>query len=227
MPQKHAPDTLSWSDRLAGRRDPRSDRFAGRRDPKAPPRRSPIRIDTRLRAQFRDGDPDAVRAAYAAYGRLVYAVAYRILAERGLSEEATQQTFLKAWRSAGSLDPERELGPWLATIAKRVSIDIYRRETRRAARPLEEVPAEGSALNAPSVEEAHDIWEVRRAVSLLPGDEREVVRAQHFEGLTHEQIAARLGIPVGTVKSRSFRAHRRLASELGHLRYREPSCPHA
>lgn len=218
MPHQYAPDTLG-----------RSDRLAGRRDPKALPRRSPVRIDTRLRAQFRDGDPDAVRAAYSAYGRLVYAVAYRILAERGLSEEATQQTFLKAWRSARSLDPQRELGPWLATIAKRVSIDIYRRETRRAARPLEDVPADALALSSTAfaVEDAHDIWEVRRAVSLLPGDEREVVRAQHFEGLTHEQIAARLGIPVGTVKSRSFRAHRRLASELGHLRHREPSCPYA
>lgn len=212
MPNEHATDTLG-----------RSDRFLGRREPTALSRRSPIRTDARLRARFREGDPDAVRAAYAAYGRLVYGVAHRILGERGLSEEATQQTFLKAWRSAGSLDPARELGPWLATIGKRVSIDIYRRETRRAAGSLEDVPADGRELStaAFAVEQAHDIWEVRRAVSLLPGDERVVVRAQHFEGLTHEQIAARLGIPVGTVKSRSFRAHRRLASELGHLRHRD------
>ncbi|MBV9417728.1 MAG: sigma-70 family RNA polymerase sigma factor [Solirubrobacterales bacterium] len=204
----------------------RGNRLAARRDPTPLPRRSPVVIDARLRAQFRDGDPDAVRAAYSAYGRLVFAVAHRILADRGLAEEATQQTFLKAWRSAGSLDPGRELGPWLATIAKRVSIDVYRRETRRAARSLDDVPADGRGLGSTAftVEQAHDIWEVRRAVSLLPGEEREVVRAQHFEGLTHEQIADRLGIPVGTVKSRSFRAHRRLASELGHLRHREPSC---
>ncbi|HTX11261.1 MAG TPA: sigma-70 family RNA polymerase sigma factor [Solirubrobacteraceae bacterium] len=186
----------------------------------------PTAIDARRRARFRDGDPEAVRAVYAAYGRLVYAVAYSVLAERGLAEEATQQTFLKAWRAAASVDPTRELGPWLATIAKRVSLDIYRRETRRPARPLEAVSADDPALITPALaaEDACDIWEVRRAVSLLPDDEREVVRAQHFEGLTHEQIATKLGIPAGTVKSRSYRAHRRLAAALGHLRQPAPVC---
>jgi RNA polymerase sigma factor (sigma-70 family) len=184
----------------------------------------PTAIDARLRMRFRDGDPDAVRAVYAAYGRLVYSVAYSVLAERGLSEEATQQTFLKAWRSATTVDPARELGPWLATIAKRVSLDIYRREMRRSTRPLDLVAADDPALVSPAfaVEDACDVWEVRRAVSLLPDDERDVVRAQHFEGLTHEQIAARLGIPQGTVKSRSYRAHRRLASALSHLRQPQP-----
>lgn len=184
----------------------------------------PTAIDARLRARFRDGDPDAVRAVYAAYGRLVYSVAHSVLGERGLSEEATQQTFLNAWRAAASVDPERELGPWLATIAKRVSLDVYRREMRRAARPLEVVPADDPALVSPAfaVEDACDVWEVRQAVSLLPEDERDVVRAQHFEGLTHEQIATRLGIPMGTVKSRSYRAHRRLASALRHLRQPDP-----
>ncbi len=186
----------------------------------------PTAIDARLRMRFRDGDRDAVRAVYSAYGRLVHAVAYSVLAERGLSEEATQQTFLKAWRSAATVDPARELGPWLATIAKHVSLDIYRRETRRSARPLDLVPADDPALVSPAfaVEDACDVWEVRRAVSLLPEDEQEVVRAQHFEGLTHEQIATRLGIPQGTVKSRSYRAHRRLASALSHLRQPQPMC---
>jgi RNA polymerase sigma-70 factor (ECF subfamily) len=183
-------------------------------------RRRPQALDAHFRARFRDGDPEAVRAAYSTYGRLVYAIAHTVLADRGLCEEATQQTFLNAWRAAANVDPGRELGPWLATIARRVAIDIYRRESVRAVSPLEAVPADDSALVSPavSVEDVYDLWEVRRAVSLLPDDEREVVRAQHFEGLTHEQIAARLGVPVGTVKSRSFRAHRRLASELRHLR---------
>jgi RNA polymerase sigma factor (sigma-70 family) len=208
MPHNDAIGTSSSIDRVAIRPHPRR------------AHRPSLAIDVRLRARFRDGDPDAVRATYLAYGRLVYAVAYRILGERGLSEEATQQTFLKAWRSARSVDPRRELGPWLATIAKRVSIDIYRRESHRAAKSLDAVPADDPALVSPAVavEDTCDVWDIRLAVSQLPSDEREVVRAQHFEGLTHEQIAARLGIPVGTVKSRSFRAHRRLASELGHLR---------
>ena len=96
---------------------------------------------------------------------------------------------------------------------------------------LEEVPADHPALVSPAidVEDAYKLWQVRRAVSLLPDDEREVVRAQHFEGLTHAQIAGRLGIPVGTVKSRSFRAHARLASALADVRashrLREPHPP--
>ena len=173
-----------------------------------------------MRRRFRDGDSDAVRAVYRSYGRLVYAVAYKVLGDRGLAEEATQQAFLKAWRAAGSFDEDRELGPWLAAIARRVAIDVYRREAIRSADPLETVsPGDPALASAPeSAEAVYNIWEVRRAVAELPEDEQEVVRLQHFEGLTHEQIAQQLNLPVGTVKSRSFRAHKRLAAELGHLR---------
>jgi RNA polymerase sigma factor (sigma-70 family) len=171
-------------------------------------------------AQFRDGDPDAVRAVYRSYGRLVYSVAYRILGNRGLAEEATQQAFLKAWRAAGSFDADRELGPWLASIARRTAIDVSRREAVRAADPLDSVPPGDSALIArpESAEAVYDVWAVREAVAGLPPDEREIVRLQHFEGLTHAEIGERLGLPLGTVKSRSFRAHKRLAALLGHLR---------
>ncbi len=213
MPQHRTTGTLRSGDRLTVRHHHRE-----------PGRRPPLAIDTRLSARFRDGKPDAVREAYSAYRGLVCGIAYSILADRGLSEEATQQTFVKAWRAAGSVDQGRDLGPWLATIARRVSIDIYRRERReRATNSLEAVPADHPALVSPPIiaEDMYEVWEVRRAVSLLPCVEREVVRAHHFEGLTHEEIAARLGVPVGTVKSRSFRAHRRLASALGHLRQRE------
>jgi RNA polymerase sigma-70 factor (ECF subfamily) len=173
-----------------------------------------------VKARFRDGDPDAVRVVYRTYGRLVYAVARKVLGDRGLAEEATQQAFIKAWRAAGSLDESRELGPWLATIARRVAIDIYRREAHRPAAPLEAAPPDDPALvsRPESAEAVYDVWEVRGAVAALPTDEQEIVRLQHFEGLTHAQIAERTGLAVGTVKSRSFRAHKRLALELGHLR---------
>jgi RNA polymerase sigma-70 factor (ECF subfamily) len=68
------------------------------------------------------------------------------------------------------------------------------------------------------VDRAYDVWAVREAIDELPPDEREVVRLQHVEELTQSEVAERLGVPVGTVKSRSFRAHRRLAARLGHLR---------
>jgi RNA polymerase sigma factor (sigma-70 family) len=176
-----------------------------------------------VRARFAEGDPEAVRAVYRAHGRLVYSIAHKVLGDRGLSEEATQLTFLKAWRAAASVDAGRELGPWLATIARRVAIDLYRRERLRGGSALESIAPDHPALSsAPvGVETVHEVWEVRRAVDALAEDEREVVRLQHFEGLTHVQIAERLGVAVGTVKSRSFRAHKRLAADLGHLR-REP-----
>ncbi len=170
--------------------------------------------------QFRAGNPDAVRDVYREYGRLVYAVTYKVLGHRMLAEEATQQTFLQAWRAASSFDAGKELGPWLATIARRAAIDVHRRESRRSAQSLEDVAADHPAIVAlpPSAEQAYDVWEVRRAIDELPAEEREVVRLHHVEGLTHAEIATRLGVPMGTVKSRSFRAHRRLAGRLGYLR---------
>ena len=177
-------------------------------------------IDHRVRARFREGDPDAVRAVYRAYGRLVYAIAYKLLADRSLSEEATQQTFLKAWRASMHIDPSRELGPWLSTIARRVAIDLHRREATRSTAPLDAVISGCPELVSmpTTAETVYETWEVRRAVSALPEEDQLVVRLQHFEGLTHAQIADRLGVPVGTVKSRSFRAHKRLATDLRAVR---------
>ena len=126
-------------------------------------------VDRRVRRRFRDGDPDAVRVVYRSYGQLVYAVTYRMLGDRRLAEEATQQTFLKAWRAAASLDEHREMGPWLATIARRVAIDVHRSESRRSADPLESVsPGDPALVSAPqSAEAIYDVWEVRHAVAEL------------------------------------------------------------
>ena len=169
---------------------------------------------------FREGHPDAVRSVYREYGGLVFAVAMRTLGSRDLAEEATQRTFVKAWRASGGFDPVRELGPWLATIARRTAIDIHRREARRPTAPLEESqPSDPTVIELPvGVERSFEVGEVRAAIDELPAEEREVVRLQHLEELTQAEVADRLGVPIGTVKSRSFRAHRRLAAMLGHLR---------
>jgi RNA polymerase sigma factor (sigma-70 family) len=171
--------------------------------------------------RFRSGDPDAVRVVYREFGRLVFAVAYRALGSRELAEDVTQQTFVKAWRSAASFDPSRALGPWLATIARRTAIDVHRQEARRRTETLGEstTETEPSVVSLPpGVERAYDVWAVREAIATLPPEEQDVVRLQHAEELSHAEIAERLAVPVGTVKSRSFRAHRRLAARLGHLR---------
>lgn len=122
-------------------------------------------VDDRVRERFRDGDRDAVRVVYRAYGSLVYGVAFRVLADRDLCEEATQQTFLRAWQAAAGFDARHELGPWLATIARRVAIDLYRREASRATRPLDAVAPDDPALAIPPHADAvPDVWEVRRCL---------------------------------------------------------------
>ncbi len=171
--------------------------------------------DARLMRRFRAGDPDAVRELYERHGRAVFTVALRALGDRSLAEEVVQQTFLQAWRAARTFDVERDPAPWLYAIARRVAVDTYRRERRHREDRTDEV--EIVAL-PPSFEGLWEAWEVRSAVDRLSDEEREVIKATHFLGMTHEQAAATLGVPVGTVKSRSHRAHRRLAALLGHLR---------
>jgi RNA polymerase sigma factor (sigma-70 family) len=170
-------------------------------------------------AGFCEGDPEAVREVYRAYGGLVYAVTHRVLGDRQLAEEATQQTFVQAWRAADKFDSDRPLGPWLATIARRVAIDVHRHEARRSHSRLDDVPeAHPAVVTLPdSADSAYGAWEVRNALAGLPPEERDVVRLQHLEGLTQSEIATQLRIPLGTVKSRSARAYRRLAGKLGHL----------
>jgi RNA polymerase sigma factor (sigma-70 family) len=177
-------------------------------------------LDAAVLDAFRRGDDQAVRAVYRDYGRLVFSVALRTLGRRDLAEEAAQQTFVQAWRAADRLDPGRDPGPWLATIARRAAIDIFRREQRRSSEMLEDVAPDDPAVTTlpPDIDRWHDRWQVRQAIDGLVPDEREVVHLQHIEGLTHAEIADRLGVPIGTVKSRSHRAHRRLADSLAHLR---------
>jgi RNA polymerase sigma-70 factor (ECF subfamily) len=177
-------------------------------------------VDTELLAAFRRGDPQAVRELYREYGRLVYAVALRALGRTDLAEEATQQTFVRAWQAAERIDIDRDPAPWLATIAKRAAIEIYRREARRPAGSLDDVAPDDTALVTlpPELDSLDAVWRVRQAIDTLPSEESAIVRMQHLEGMTHNEISEKLEIPLGTVKSRSHRAHQRLASLLGHLR---------
>ncbi|MEM9037505.1 MAG: sigma-70 family RNA polymerase sigma factor [Actinomycetota bacterium] len=166
------------------------------------------------------GDRTVVRDLYRQYGGRVLAVALRASGDRTLAEDAVQETFLRLWRSASSFDPERELDRWVLRIARNTAYDLGRAKVsrpqsshldpepvllrqvdgRRDGQPEEMAAALGSA------------WELRAAIDALPSVEREVVRRQHLDGLTHREIAEELGVSVGTVKSRSHRAHRRLAA---------------
>ena len=128
-----------------------------------------------------------MRAVYREYGKLVYAVAYKALGDRGLAEEATQQAFVQAWRASSTYDPTRDLGPWLATIARRAAIDVHRRESRRRHESIEVAGTDDPALVTmpPSIERLYDIWQVRQALDQLSKEDATLVRLQHVDGLTH------------------------------------------
>jgi RNA polymerase sigma factor (sigma-70 family) len=180
--------------------------------------RSPF--DQAALVAFSQHDPEAVRALYLQYGRLVYAVAYRVLGRRDLAEDASQQTFLRAWQAADRIDVDRDPAAWLATIAKRAAIDIARREARRPASAIDDVSPHDRAVVSlpPELGTLDAVWRVRRAIDELAPDEAAIVRLQHLDGMTHAEVAEKLGVPLGTVKSRSHRAHQKLAELLGHLR---------
>jgi RNA polymerase sigma factor (sigma-70 family) len=172
-----------------------------------------------LARRFAAGDPEAVRTLYRSHGRLVFAIAFRVLGDAGQAEDATQQTFVQAWRAAATYDPDRPIEAWLTTIARRAAIDVLRRERRH--RGVEGVNAQNTGhlvTLPPSAEQIHEVTEVRNALAELSEPERELLRLQHYDQLTQAEVAVALDIPVGTVKSRTFRAHRRLAERLSHLR---------
>jgi len=179
--------------------------------------KNPAAVGQAILKRFASGDPDAIRELYRHYGRPVYSVAYSALRDRGLAEEAVQLTFLQAWKAADRFDVERDPAPWLYAIARRAAVDVYRRERRHQGRIPLESDADMAVLPE-SFESTWQTWEIRVALDQMSPMHREVIEATHFLGLSQEETAERLGIALGTVKSRSHRAHRRLADLLAHLR---------
>jgi RNA polymerase sigma-70 factor, ECF subfamily len=169
-------------------------------------------VDQEVLKRFRIGDEAAVKAVYDRYGGPVFALSMSILGEHGLAADATQQTFIKAWRAATSYDPERSFGPWIYAIARRTAIDMYRKQARIVVSDEVDV-----AVLPAGLETAWEVFEVRSAIDRLPDEERQVIKLSHFDGLTHVEISLHLDIPVGTVKSRSHRAHQRLVELLRHV----------
>lgn len=151
------------------------------------------------------GDHDALGVLYDRFGRLAYGLAFRILRDRALAEDAVQEAFLAVWRSADAYRRERaKPSTWILTVVHRRAVDLVRREQRRRGEPIESAP-EPSA--APADEDAalrDRRTAVQAALRALPGDQREALELAYFGGLTQSQLAERLGVPLGTVKSRMF-----------------------
>jgi len=169
-----------------------------------------------LARRFAAGELDALGEVYARYAGPVYTVALSRLGDPELAQEAVQDVFVKAWRATARFDADRQLRPWLYEIARRAAADITRRERRRPVTTT--LAAVRCAAPATTPGEVWERWQVRCALQELSPRERELMRLTHYEGLTRSEIAERLGIPLGTVKSRLHRTHRRLARQLAHLR---------
>jgi RNA polymerase sigma-70 factor (ECF subfamily) len=170
--------------------------------------------DADLIERIASRDHDAFTELYRRYARAVLGLALRRLGDRGRAEDATQEAFASIWRSAARYDRQRGPGaPWLYTVARNAIVDGLRRTPEPAAEPPD-LPS-GEPGPADQAESAWTAWRVHRALETLPGREREVIELAYWSGLSQSEVADFLGIPLGTVKTRTRSALARLAEELG------------
>ena len=153
----------------------------------------------RLMARVRARDAGAFESLYDAYHRLVYGVAFRVAGEPGAAEDITQAVFLKVW-SAPERFEEGNFGGWIARVARNQALDFVRGKSRTETELSEAMP--DSDLLEERVFSAIDAETVRRALAQLPPEQREPIELGFFGGITHAEIARRLGIPLGTIKTR-------------------------
>jgi RNA polymerase sigma factor (sigma-70 family) len=165
--------------------------------------------DHGLLALVARGDREAFARLYDLYGEPAYSLAVRIVRDRDLAADVVQDAFLAVWKQASRFDARRgQPSTWILTLTHHKAVDLVRREDRRRAEPLDE--ARGGADPAPSVEER--AWlgvtreQVRTALRRLPDPHREVLELAYFDGYTQVELAERLALPLGTVKSRTFAA---------------------
>lgn len=161
-------------------------------------------------------DPRALKDCYAALSPMVLAYLRRFV-PRDEAEDVLQQVFLDVWRSRDRFDPSRRLEPWVLNIAHRRAVDHLRRMSRSPSDPAVELPAEVADADRSTARFADrfaDAVLVREALESLPVEQRETLVLAYYGDLTQSQIAGRMGVPLGTVKARSSRGLRHLASVL-------------
>ncbi len=164
-------------------------------------------------------DHDALAELYDACGTAAWSLARRIVVDSHLAEEAVHDAFLAAWNGAASFDPTvASARSWLLTLVRRRAIDRVRREQRHRRGGV--VPVDDEALQIQDASSEADpfagAWAaarsatVRDAMDELSPDHRSVLELAYFTGLSQSELADRLGVPVGTIKTRTFRALSRL-----------------
>lgn len=171
--------------------------------------------DAQLLSRVLDGDHEAFNQIMRNHEDRVFSVCLRIMGGREQALDATQETFLTAFRKAGQFKGDAALGTWIYRIAVNTCYDQLRKQKRRRtdAIPDHFDPSDPSAEDV--VESAALRPEIQQALSAIPQDFRAAVVLSDIEGLGLQDVAEVLGVPVGTVKSRVFRGRRLLARELG------------
>jgi RNA polymerase sigma-70 factor (ECF subfamily) len=163
--------------------------------------------ETELLLQVARGDQEALRSIYRAFERPLYSLGVRWYGDRGLAEELVQEVTLRVWRRAETFDPAKGAArSWIFGVARNVASDLGRTKSRQPL-PTEHVEEEASPWDQDA---AISAWEVAGALRALPSDEQEVVELAFIHQHSHSEIASRLGIPLGTVKTRMYRGLGRL-----------------
>jgi RNA polymerase sigma-70 factor, ECF subfamily len=169
--------------------------------------------DEALVALVARGDEDALAELYDRVGRIAYGLALRVLRDERHAEDAVQEAFLQVWRSAATFRAERaKASTWILTLVHRRAVDLVRREERRQADPLTDESAAGVAPE--ETDEA--AWlrfereRVQTALKQLPDVQREALELAYYGGFSQSELAERLGVPLGTIKSRMFAGLARL-----------------
>jgi RNA polymerase sigma-70 factor (ECF subfamily) len=169
--------------------------------------------DAELIRRSGEGDRNAFETLYGRYARPVFGLALRRLGDRARAEDAVQETFASVWRSARTYRPERGPGaPWLYAVARNAIVD----RSRARGDVTADVPEQVSDEPGPAEQTEHSwvAWRVHRALEELPEREREVIALAYWSGLSQSEVAEFLGIPLGTVKTRTRSALQRLADVL-------------
>lgn len=177
------------------------------------------RRDSRPQAEGADLSHDpGLRLAWSAHADELFGYARRALGDTGAAEEALQETFLRAWRSADRYDPSRPLRPWLFAILRHIVIDEARARGLRAIPQQESGEREARADPADPLDGVMDAWLVEEALRRIGPEHRVVLVETFYRGRPYAAVAADLGIPEGTARSRAFyglRALRLVLEEMG------------
>jgi RNA polymerase sigma factor (sigma-70 family) len=167
-------------------------------------------------ARFIAGDERALEQVYRRWSPVVFTLALRSLGDRGDAEDVTQKTFVSAWTSRASFDPTRaRLSTWLVAIAKRRIADTHeaRARIRALQQQLQRVTRPDDLVQAPGVDLGETLL-VAQEIERLEPDAQQVMRLAFFDDLTHQEIARRLDMPLGTVKSHIRRSLTRMRTRL-------------